>query len=176
MREALPADLRIAAAETIAQRGLPLEIPAGAVVSGFMPIRSEINPLPLMRRCAEAGAQLALPAIAKPGLPLIMRAWNPGDVLVSGQWKIREPSESAPELAPDIMLVPLAAFDRRGHRLGYGAGYYDRTIETARARKKVVTIGIAFAAQEIDRVPVTASDQSLDFVLTEAETIECVRA
>ena len=176
VRDALSVELRAAAAETIAHRGLPIDLPKGAIVSGFMPIRSEVNPLPLMRRCANAGAQLALPAITKRGLPLIMRAWSIGDPLVSGRWKIREPSVDAPEVTPDIVLAPLAAFDRRGNRLGYGAGYYDRTIQAARARKTVIAIGLAFAAQELDAVPVTDSDQPLDFVLTEAEMIDCGRA
>ena len=176
MRNALSAEMRAAAAEAIARRGLPVDIRESAIVSGFMPIRSEINPLPLMRLCARAGAQLALPAITKRGLPLAIRAWNVGDALVAGQWNIREPSADAPEICPDIMLVPLAAFDRRGNRLGYGAGYYDRTIEAARACKAVVAIGIAFAAQERDDVPVSDSDQRIDFVMTEVETIACARA
>jgi 5-formyltetrahydrofolate cyclo-ligase len=175
-RDALPAETRMAAAEAIARRGLPCDVPADAVLSGFMPIRSEINPLPLMRRYAENGIGLALPAIVQRGLPLAMRAWRIGDELATGQWKIREPGADAPEVAPDIMLVPLAAFDRRGHRIGYGAGYYDRTIETLRARKRVTAIGIAYAMQEVDRVPATGRDQPLDFVMTEREAIACMRA
>ena len=120
--------------------------------------------------------QLALPAIAQRGLPLVMRAWNIGDALVAGQWNIREPSADAPDVFPDVMLVPLAAFDRRGNRLGYGAGYYDRTIEAARTRKVVITIGVAFAAQERDDVPVTQYDRRIDFVMTEIDTIACARA
>jgi 5-formyltetrahydrofolate cyclo-ligase len=172
-RDGLSGELRAAAAERIAERGLPVAIAHGAVLSGFMPIRSEINPLPLMRRCADAGAQLALPAIEKRGLPLRLRRWSIGESLTAGQWNIREPSADAPEVLPDVMLVPLAAFDRRGHRIGYGAGYYDRTIETVRAQKAVVAIGIALAMQEIDAVPDTERDQALDFVLTEAEVIQC---
>jgi 5-formyltetrahydrofolate cyclo-ligase len=142
------------------------------VVSGFFPIRSEINPLPLMRRLAAAGAKLALPVVAGRGKPLILRAYAFGDPLVSGQWGIREPPPEAPEAAPDVMLVPLAAFDRNGHRIGYGAGYYDMTIAKARAQKPVTAIGIAFAAQEIGRVPATPRDARLDLVLTEREVID----
>ena len=119
------------------------------IVSGFMPMKSEINPLPLMRKLAEAGAQLALPVIAGAGKPLIMRAWAFGDPFKAGQWGIREPMPEAPEVAPDILIVPLACFDRAGHRIGYGAGYYDMTINALRAKKPVIAIGIAFAAQEI---------------------------
>jgi 5-formyltetrahydrofolate cyclo-ligase len=135
-------------------------------------MRSEINPVPLMRKLADAGATLALPAIAGRGKPLIMRAWTFGEPLASGQWGIREPVPEAPEVAPDVLIVPLAAFDRDGHRIGYGAGYYDMTINALRAKKKVTAIGIAFAAQEIPKVPATQRDARLDLVLTERETID----
>jgi 5-formyltetrahydrofolate cyclo-ligase len=147
-------------------------VPAGTIVSGFMPMKTEINPLPLLRALAQRGAQLALPAIAGRGKPLIMRAFKFGDPLKAGQWGIREPVPDAPEVAPDILIVPLACFDRAGHRIGYGAGYYDMTIHALRAQKKVVAIGIAFAAQEIPRVPATERDERLDLVLTERETID----
>ena len=172
LRDALPAAQRQAAAETIALRGLPLEVTPGALVSGFSPMKSEINPIPLLRKLADAGAQLALPAIASRGKPLIMRAWKFGDPFKAGQWGIREPVPEAPEVAPDILIVPLACFDRAGHRIGFGAGYYDMTINALRARKKVVAIGIAFAAQEIPRVPATERDARLDLVLTEREIID----
>ncbi|MGE0564279.1 MAG: 5-formyltetrahydrofolate cyclo-ligase [Pseudolabrys sp.] len=175
-RDALPADARQQAAETLAARGLPVEVTPGAIVSGFMPMKTEINPLPLMRKLAAAGARLALPAIDRRGKPLIMRAWNVGEPLASGQWGIREPTADAPQVDPDILLVPLAAFDRRGHRIGYGAGYYDMTIGALRAKKAVTAIGLAFAAQEIERVPDTERDQRLDFVLTEREVIRISRS
>ena len=171
-RDALPAAERQAAAETIAARGLPVEVTQGAIVSGFMPMKTEINPLPLLRKLAAAGAQLALPAIAGRGKPLIMRAWQVGGPLKAGQWGIREPMADAAKVAPDILIVPLACFDRAGHRIGYGAGYYDMTINALRAKKKVVAIGIAFAAQEIPRVPATERDERLDLVLTEREVID----
>jgi 5-formyltetrahydrofolate cyclo-ligase len=172
LRDALPAAERAAAAESIAARPFPIKFERGAIVSGFSPMKSEINPVPLMRRLADAGAQLALPAIAGRGKPLVMRAWNFGDPLKAGQWGIREPISDAPEVAPDIVIVPLAAFDRVGHRIGYGAGYYDMTIAALRAKKRVTAIGIAFAAQEIPLVPVTARDARLDLVLTEREAID----
>jgi 5-formyltetrahydrofolate cyclo-ligase len=172
LRDALPAEERQAAAETIAARGLPVEVKPGAIVSGFMPLKSEINPLPLLRKLAAQGAQLALPCIDKRGKPLIMRAWQFGDAFKSGQWGIREPMPEAPEVAPDILIVPLACFDRTGHRIGYGAGYYDMTIARFRAQKAVTAIGIAFAAQEIPTVPATERDERLDFVLTEKEVID----
>jgi 5-formyltetrahydrofolate cyclo-ligase len=102
----------------------------------------------------------------------MMRAWGFGEPLASGQWGIREPMAEAPEVAPDILIVPLAAFDRVGHRIGYGAGYYDMTINALRAKKKITAIGIAFAAQEIPQVPATERDARLDLVLTEREVID----
>ncbi|MCC6947753.1 MAG: 5-formyltetrahydrofolate cyclo-ligase [Bradyrhizobiaceae bacterium] len=172
-RDALAPEARAAAAEAIAARPLPVAPRAGTIVSGFMPIKSEINPLPLLRRYAEAGAQLALPKIVGRGQALSMRAWSIGAPLVKGQWNICEPDAAAPEVEPDIMIVPLAAFDRQGHRIGYGAGYYDRTIQSLRAKKPVTAIGIAFAMQEFDEVPALSHDARLDLVLTEREAIDC---
>jgi 5-formyltetrahydrofolate cyclo-ligase len=171
-RDALPADARTKAAEIIAARPFPLALQPGVIVSGFFPLKSEINPIPLMRKLGGAGAQLALPVVAGRGKPLIMRAWSFGAPLASGVWGIREPTPDAEEVAPDILLVPLLAFDRRGHRIGYGAGYYDMTVAALRARKPVVALGIAYAAQEIDAVPVTPRDARLDLVLTEREVID----
>jgi 5-formyltetrahydrofolate cyclo-ligase len=172
LRDALPAAERAAAAQSIAARPFPFKFERGTIISGFSPMKSEINPVPLMRKLADAGAQLALPAIAGRGKPLIMRVWNFGDELKTGQWGIREPVSKAPEVAPDILIVPLTAFDRAGHRIGYGAGYYDMTIAALRAKKRVTAIGIAFATQEIPQVPATARDACLDLVLTERETID----
>jgi 5-formyltetrahydrofolate cyclo-ligase len=172
LRDAMPAAERQAAAETIARRAFPVAVKAGMVVSGFSPMKTEINPIPLLRKLAELGASLALPCIDGRGNPLIMRAWSFGAPLASGQWGIREPTKDAAQVEPDILIVPLACFDRAGHRIGYGAGYYDMTIHALRAKKPVVTIGIAFAIQEIPHVPATARDERLDLVLTECEVID----
>jgi 5-formyltetrahydrofolate cyclo-ligase len=171
-RDAMLPEVRQAAAQAIAAREFPLTIAPGAVVSGFMALKSEINPLPLMQKLAGQGARLALPAIAGRGQPLILRAWEPGAPLGRGQWGIREPTADAAEVEPDILLVPLLAFDRAGHRIGYGAGYYDLTIARLRARKAVMAVGIAFAVQEVAAVPATARDARLDLVLTEREMID----
>jgi 5-formyltetrahydrofolate cyclo-ligase len=171
-RDALPAEMRKAAAEAIAARAFPLTIVPSVIVSGFMPLKSEINPLPLMRKLADAGARLALPAVAGRGKPLIMRSWQWSEPLVPGVWGIREPGPAAATVEPDIVLVPLLAFDRSGHRVGYGAGYYDLTITQLRVNKQIAAVGIAFAAQEVETVPRTAFDAQLDLVLTENETID----
>jgi 5-formyltetrahydrofolate cyclo-ligase len=171
-RDTLPAEERQRGAETIAARPFPLPVGRGAIVSGFMPMRSEINPLPLLRKLAAQGAQLALPVIQGRGKPLLMRAWSFGAPLEARQWGIKEPADDAPPVDPDILIVPLACFDRAGHRIGYGAGYFDMTIHALRAKKPVTAVGIAFAAQEIEHVPATAFDERLDLVLTEREVID----
>jgi 5-formyltetrahydrofolate cyclo-ligase len=175
-RDTLPAVERAAAAATIAARPLPVALAPGAVVSGFSPLKSEINPVPLMRAFAAAGARLALPVVMGKGRPLTMRAWAFGEPLNSGVWGIREPPPEAPEAFPDILIVPLLAFDRAGNRIGYGAGYYDMTIARLRAMKPVTAMGIAYAVQEIAQVPVTPRDATLDLVLTEREIIDLRKA
>jgi 5-formyltetrahydrofolate cyclo-ligase len=171
-RDALTGEQRAAAAEAIAARGPPIEIARGAVVSGYSPIRSEIDPVPLMRRLAAQGARLALPVILARGKSLAFRAWSPGDRMMQGSLGILEPSPAAAELVPDIMLVPLAAFDRAGHRIGYGAGHYDYTLAHLRKVKAIVAIGVGFAAQEIEAVPALAHDVALDYVLTETQMFD----
>ena len=171
-RDGLSREQRAAAAQAIAARGLPFEITAGAVVAGYSPIRSEIDPLPLMQKLAAQGARLALPAVAARGQSLIFRAWSPNDRLMLGALGIPEPSPAAAEVLPDIMLVPLAAFDQLGHRIGYGAGHYDFTFAHLRKLKPVVGVGLAFAAQEIEAIPALSHDVALDYVLTETKTFE----
>jgi 5-formyltetrahydrofolate cyclo-ligase len=168
----LPAQQRQAAAEAIAARAFPVDVAPGAIVSGYSPMKSELSPVPLMRRLSDAGAMLALPVVQGRGRPLLMRAWNFGEPLAAGAWDIQQPKSDASEVLPDILLVPLAAFDRSGHRIGYGAGYYDMTISTLRAIKTITAIGLAFAAQEIEKVHATPRDARLDLVLTEAEIID----
>ena len=171
-REALTIEQRAAAAQAVATRGLPIEIARGTIVSGYSPIRSEIDPAPLLRALAAQGAQLALPAIMARGQSLAFRAWSPNDRLLLGPLGILEPSPAATEAIPDIMLVPLAAFDRAGHRIGYGAGHYDYTLAHLRKLKHIIAIGLAFAAQEIVAVPALPHDVALDYVLTETQTFE----
>ena len=152
-RDALGDRKRAAAANKIAKRGLPIEIAAGTVVSGYSPIRNEIDPTPLMLKLALAGARLALPVINARGKSLTFRAWSPSDRLVLGSLGIPEPSPASAELIPDIMLVPLAAFDRAGHRIGYGAGHYDHTFAHLRKSHHVTGVGLAFSVQETPSIP-----------------------
>ena len=171
-RDALGSERCAAAAQSIALRGLPFEITPGAVVAGYSPIRSEIDPMPLMRKLAVPGVRLALPAIVAGDQPLKFRAWSPGDRLRRGRLGILEPSADAEEVIPDIVLVPLAAFDRAGHRIGYGAGHYDRTLEQLRKMKAITAVGIAAAVQEVEAVPALLHDAALDYVLTETQVLD----
>ena len=142
------------------------------VVAGYSPIRSEIDPGPLLRKLESEGARLALPAITARGQSLKFRLWHPGERLLSGPLGILEPSPAAAEIIPDIVLVPLAAFDRSGHRIGYGAGHYDRTLAQLHKSKGFAAIGLAFAAQEVVTVPALQHDVPLDYVLTETKAFD----
>jgi 5-formyltetrahydrofolate cyclo-ligase len=141
------------------------------VFAGYMPIGSEIDCLPLMNRLAAADVPLCLPVVTEPGQPLIFRRWSPDDPLAPGPFGTSEPTDAAQEVSPQVLLVPMLAFDRRGRRLGYGGGYYDRTLKALRAASDgggdVVAIGVAFAGQLRDNVPVSGGDEPLDWVLTE---------
>jgi 5-formyltetrahydrofolate cyclo-ligase len=171
-RDALSDKQRAAAAKAVAKRGLPMAIAPGTIVSGYSPIRSEIDPIPLLRALAAQGARLALPAVMARGKSLAFRVWFPDDRLMLGPLGIPEPSPAAAEVIPDIMLVPLAAFDRAGHRIGYGAGHYDFTLAHLRKTKAIAAIGLAFAAQEIELVPAAQHDVALDYVLTETRVFD----
>src|SRR4051812_11326460 len=171
-RDALSDKQRAKSAQALAKRGLPFEITRGTVVSGYAPIRSEIDPAPLMQKLASLGARLALPVINARGKSLTFRAWSPSDRLMMGPLGIPEPSPAAAELIPDVMLVPLAAFDRTGHRIGYGAGHYDHTFAHLRKSHAVTGIGLAFAIQETPSIPAMSHDVALDFVLTEKEAFD----
>jgi 5-formyltetrahydrofolate cyclo-ligase len=141
------------------------------VVSAYMPIRDEVDPRPLMERLFEQGATVAVPTLAGAAAPLAFRRWEPFMALIPGELEIPEPSHDAPLVEPDLVLVPLLAFDRGGHRLGYGRGYYDRTLAAARARRHVTAVGLAFTAQEMVSVPAGDDDQRLDWILTETALI-----
>jgi 5-formyltetrahydrofolate cyclo-ligase len=146
-------------------------VPAGAVVSGFWPIRTEIDVIPLLHALAARGHTLALPVVVGPARPLVFRAWREGDAMAEGPYGIREPLADVPEVAPHVLLVPLLAFDRAGWRLGYGGGFYDRSLAALRERSATMAIGVAWAAQEVAAVPRDGRDQPLDWVVTEREAL-----
>ena len=165
------------ASRRIAAYGLDfINANAGAVVSGFAAIRDEIDPAPLMRWLLAEGFRLALPVMQGKGKPLLMRAWTPGDAMAPAAWGIAEPLADKPVLEPDVVLVPLLAFDVRGYRLGYGGGFYDRTLQRLRKLKPVVAVGLAYDEQIVDAVPVESYDQKLDWVLTPTGPLHCLKS
>lgn len=168
-RAALPDDLRLAAGIAVAESGAALVAERRpARVSVFVSIRGEIDTAPLLARLHAIGVPLCLPVIARKAAPLTFRAWAPGEPLEERRFGLLEPGEAAAEVEPDLLFTPLAAFDARGYRLGYGGGFYDRTLAKLRARRPTTAIGLAFAVQEVTRVPIDPFDQPLDGVLTEA--------
>jgi len=169
-RDGLDPAFRDEAARAIAARALGFPglrdiTPVGA----YWPIRSEVDPRSIMEVLLERGQDVALSQILHPHLS--WRLWQPGDVLVKGGFGVREPGPDAPEVFPKCLIVPLVAFDRRGGRIGYGKGHFDRAIAALEAQHPVLTIGLAYAVQEIERVPAEEHDRPLDIVITEAEII-----
>jgi 5-formyltetrahydrofolate cyclo-ligase len=143
--------------------------PLGAIIAGYWPMGEEMDPRPLMLALASRGHFLALPVTPPRGQPLAFRAWAPGAALRPGPMGTSEPV-AGEELRPDVLLVPLLAFDRAGRRLGYGGGYYDRTLATLPGAK---AIGIAYAGQEMPEVPAGPQDFRLPLIATEAGVIVC---
>ncbi|MDE1937427.1 MAG: 5-formyltetrahydrofolate cyclo-ligase [Alphaproteobacteria bacterium] len=139
----------------------------GAVVSGYWPIRDEADPRGLMGAFAEKGHVLALPRVAERAAPLVFHRWRPGDATLIDMFGLTEPLASADIAVPSLLLVPLLAFDAAGYRLGYGGGYYDRTLAGLRADGDVLAVGVAYAGQEVAAVPHHDYDQRLDMIVTE---------
>lgn len=146
-----------------------IHAPAGAAISGFWPMAEEIDVVPLLSQLHAAGHPIGLPVVVGKGQPLIFRSWHPGLALVDGGFRTEVPPPGSPELVPEILIVPLLAFDAEGYRLGYGGGFYDRTLEKLRnARgKRPLAVGVAFSAQHVARVPRDRHDQPLDWIVTE---------
>lgn len=140
-----------------------LSVHAGKTLAGYMPMRTEIDPLPAM---AAHQGPVGVPVIPGAAMPLKFREWTPGAVMEAGEFGALIPAEGA-WLQPEVLIVPLLAFDARGFRLGYGGGFYDRTLEGLRAKKPTLAVGFAFAAQEMPEVPIDATDQKLDLIVTE---------
>ena len=146
-------------------------LPPEAVVSAYWPMDSELDPRPLMATLHAAGHPIALPVVLGKGRPLAFRAWAPGDALEPAAFGTRIPGADKPELVPGVILAPLLAFDRKGYRLGYGGGFYDRTLARLRALGRMLAVGLAYADQEVPAVPHGPGDRRLDWIVTEAEAI-----
>jgi 5-formyltetrahydrofolate cyclo-ligase len=177
-RDRIDSATKVRATEAIAERGAALVFElrgreGPGVVSAFASMPDELNIWPLLRRLHRADVPLALPVVEGKGRPLLFRAWTPGDVMDKGVWGIPQPKADKLVLEPDILLVPLLAFDLQGRRLGYGGGFYDRTLAGLRARRSITAVGLAYDEQRVDAVPHLDYDQRLDWVLTPSGPIRC---
>ncbi|MBI2240750.1 MAG: 5-formyltetrahydrofolate cyclo-ligase [Magnetospirillum gryphiswaldense] len=161
------ADYGRVAAEKLAIQADRLGFSCGTVVAGYWPMGDEIDPRPLLEILAGRGCVIGLPVVMARGQPLVFRQWEVGDTLEQGLHGTCHPAAHAAEVHPDLLLVPLLAFDSQGYRLGYGGGYYDRTLAGLRDRAYVTAIGVGFAAQQVQAVPRDKYDQRLDMILTE---------
>ena len=167
-RGTIPDRQRHLAAARIAEIGAEaLSAEGSQAISVFHSFGSEIDTTPLMQVLSERGHTLCLPVIVARNEPLIFRRWSPGEPLVAGKFNIEVPAADAPVIVPQVMLVPLLGFDREGYRIGYGGGFYDRTIALLRSKAPVLAVALAFAAQETDQIPHADYDQRVDAVLTE---------
>ncbi|MFZ0693658.1 MAG: 5-formyltetrahydrofolate cyclo-ligase [Alphaproteobacteria bacterium] len=146
-----------------------VELRTSESVSGYWPVKEEIDVKPLLHVLHKRGHLCGLPVIVAKHTPLLFKHWDPERPLIEGRWGIPVPPDDSAEMIPELLLVPLLAFDAQGNRLGYGAGFYDRTISKlrSRARRRPLAVGIAYAAQEVDRVPCDETDERLDWVVTE---------
>lgn len=173
-RDALDVARRDAASQAIADHALTLpELDAdragGATIAGYSPIRSEVDTLPLLGALARRGFALALPLVVDPHL--VFLRWRHGDALIRGAFGVSAPAPGSEVVAPDILLMPLACFDRARNRIGYGKGHYDRAIAGLTQEKPVITIGLAFTTQEADSIPAESHDRRLDIIVTETEIL-----
>jgi 5-formyltetrahydrofolate cyclo-ligase len=169
-RDALSALFRAEASRAASERLLALpELRDLQPVGGFWPIRSEIDVRPAMEEFHRRGQAVCLPVLARPAM--IFRTWRPGDAMVRVGFGLSEPLLEAEEVFPRALVVPLAAFDREGGRLGYGKGHFDTAIIVLGRRHPVLTIGVAFSGQEIAKVPLEAHDRRMDLIVTETELI-----
>lgn len=149
-----------------------VELPADIPVSAYWPLEEEFDPRPLFMELHRRGHPVGLPVILGKGQPLLFRRWEPNVELVRGPFRVMTPPPTAPEIIPKLLLVPLLAFDRAGYRLGYGGGFYDRTIAKLRLAGEALAVGVTFAALEVPAVPRDDTDQRLDWVVTDREAIQ----
>ncbi len=181
-KKALRKALRTRRASAAAQTGLAGERLSGALsatlslsetamVAGYLPIGDEIDVLPALAAWRASGHGIAMPVVVGRGQPLQFRQWRPGDALADGPLGTKHPCEKAPVAVPDVLIVPLLGYDRRGYRLGYGGGYYDRTIAALRSGRTILAVGVGFAAQEVAEIPRGPQDEAMDWIVTPEEAI-----
>ena len=144
-------------------------------ISGYWPMGDEFDARPLLTRLCERGHVCALPVVLNRGEALVFRHWQPGNQLIEAGFGTQEPGAEADEVVPDLVLAPLLAFDDTGGRLGYGGGFYDRTLRTLRSAGQVIAVGVAYHAQGVAQVPTGDGDETLDWIVTEERAIRCMR-
>lgn len=152
-----------------------LSVRPGAVVSGYWPMSTEIDVRPLLARLEQHQVICALPVVAARNEPLIFRRWHPSDPLEPGTFETMHPLAGAPQVRPDVVIAPLLAVDGEGFRLGYGGGYYDRTLSALRREGPVVVVGVGYRVQVVERVPRGPLDQKVDWILTDAGLVQAIR-
>lgn len=163
---------REAAAIAVRDRFLQtFDLAPAVAISAFWPLDDEFDPRPLFMELQRRGHPVGLPVVVRKGQPLLFRRWLPDIELVRGPFRVMIPPPESPEIVPDLLLVPLLAFDRDGYRLGYGGGFYDRTIAKLRGGRGALAVGVAFAAQEVPAVPRDSTDQPLDWIVTENDVV-----
>ncbi len=168
-RETITSEEYEASRSKIAEIDLaPLSITSEKIVAGYYPVRREINCIKLLEKLHGRQITIALPVVRGDELSLHFKKWSPGDALKKGQLNILEPEGDAPNVTPDILFIPLLAFDKKGYRLGYGKGHYDRTLAELQNNASVTAVGIAYDTQEIPEVPFDQYDQRLDWILTQS--------
>lgn len=170
-RSEIASDYATLSAEKLIPLVKEMQIPAGKAVSAYWPMKSEMDVRPLMRFLYEAGYTVCLPVTTKKDEPMLFRRWTPDEQLVVGMYGVEQPDEKCAPVVPDVLFLPLLAFDRRGGRLGYGGGFYDRTLKLLRKKGRHLIAGVGFAMQEVDSVPLEDTDETLDVILTEKEVI-----
>jgi len=148
------------------------QLQPGEKLGGYWPITNEADVKPLLKKITENGGTCLLPVVIARDTCLLFREWLQADDLAPSEMGIPEPHTNRPAGIPDILLVPLLAYDAQGNRLGYGGGYYDRTLSELRGERKITAIGIAYSGQEVDSIPNESFDQRLDWVITEAGATE----
>lgn len=146
-----------------------LTLPDGAMVAGYLPMGDEIDVLPTLAALRASGHGIAMPVVVARSEPLQFRQWRPDDPLTDGPLGTKHPCESAPVVVPDVLIVPLLGYDRRGYRLGYGGGFYDRTIATLRSAGEIIAVGVGFAGQEVAQIPRGPQDEAMDWIVTPQE-------
>ena len=151
------------------------DLAAGSKIAGYWPITREADVKPLLGKLAEKSVICLLPVVIARDTALVFREWQPGDELAPSDLDIPEPTIDKSVGIPEFLLVPLLAFDRQGYRLGYGGGFYDRTIARLRVRGPVIAVGVAYQAQLVDSVPVGANDEPLDWMVTDTDALEIAK-